>query len=218
MADGTGHSASLFEPPGLAVGLALRELRYGQLADSPRLMVPPYRNRRRSRIRQCLQSVGDPTKVFGRGARAPLSCTDSYTGRAGSLPMPKRNSSDLDFRGDLQTQVMAAVWKLGDATVEAVRAEQPRRGRSAYTTIQTVLNRLVDRGLLSRERQGRAFVYRPRVEESEYLTRSIGERLAGASPTARRAALVNLVDDLEPGELEEVARRASEIKRSRSSR
>lgn len=122
---------------------------------------------------------------------------------------------DLDFRGDRQTEVMSAVWKLGEATVDEVRAEQPHRRRSAYTTIQTVLNRLVERGLLDRERKGRAFVYRPRLEESEYLTRSIGERLAGASPAARRAALVNLVDELEPGELDDLARRADQIKRSR---
>ena len=129
--------------------------------------------------------------------------------------MPKRSAPDLDFRGDLQTEVMAAVWKLGEATVEDVRAERPKRRRSAYTTVQTVLNRLVDRGLLLRERRGRAFVYRPRVDESEYLARTIGERLAGASPAARRAALVNLVDGLEPVELDEIARRANQIRRSR---
>ena len=125
------------------------------------------------------------------------------------------SASDIDFRGDLQAEVMTAVWKLGEATVEEVRAEQIRRRRSAYNTVQTVLNRLVERGLLSRRRRGRAFVYKPRVEESEYLARSIGERLAGASPAARRAALVNLVGDLEPAELDEIARRAGQIKRSR---
>ncbi len=110
---------------------------------------------------------------------------------------------------------MDAVWRLGEATVEDVRAEQPGERRSAYTTIQTVLNRLTERGLLTRTRTGRAFVYRPELEESEYLARSIGERLAGASPAARRAALVNLVDDLAPGELDELARRANQIRRNR---
>ena len=129
--------------------------------------------------------------------------------------MPKAARPDLNFRGDLQTEVMSAVWRLGEATVDEVRAEQPERRRSAYTTIQTVLNRLVERGLLLRERKGRAFAYSPKVEESEYLARSIGQRLAGASPAARRAALVNLVGDLEPEELGEIARRASQIKRSR---
>jgi len=126
--------------------------------------------------------------------------------------------NDLDFRGDLQIEVMNAVWRLGECTVEDVRAEQPGRRRSAYTTIQTVLNRLVDRGLLSRSRQGRAFVYRAKMGESEYLARSIGERLAGASPDARRATLVTLVDDLGPDELDEIARRANRIRRNREKR
>lgn len=129
--------------------------------------------------------------------------------------MPKGKTA-LDFRGDLQTEVMNAVWKLGEATVDDVRAEQPPGGHSAYNTIQTVLNRLVERGLLSRDRRGRAFVYQPRLKESEYLAQSIGLRLAGASPDARRAALVNLVDDLEPRELDELARRANQIRRGRS--
>lgn len=126
--------------------------------------------------------------------------------------------NDLDFRGDLQIEVMNVVWKLGECTVDDVRAEQPKRRRSAYTTIQTVLNRLVDRGLLSRSRKGRAFVYRANLNESEYLARSIGERLAGASPDARRAVLVTLVDDLEPDELDEMARRANRIRRNREKR
>jgi predicted transcriptional regulator len=122
---------------------------------------------------------------------------------------------DLDFRGDLQIEVMNAVWRLGEATVDAVREQQPKRTRSAYTTVQTVLNRLVERGVLTRERKGRAFVYRAKLGESEFLARSIGERLAGASPDARRAALVHLVDELEPGEVDEIARRANQVKRAR---
>lgn len=129
--------------------------------------------------------------------------------------MTKSSKRDIDFRGDLQAEVMTALWKLGEATVDEVRAEQPKRRRSAYNTVQTVMNRLVERGLLARQRQGRAFVYKPKVEESEYLSRSISDRLAGASPAARRAALVNLVGDLQPSELDEIARRASQIKRAR---
>ena len=129
--------------------------------------------------------------------------------------MAARAKRDLDFSGDLQSEVMSAVWKLGEATVDDVRGEQPSGRRSAYNTVQTVLNRLVDRGLLGRDRRGRAFVYRPKLEESEYLARSINERLAGASPDARRAALVNLVEDLPPGEVDELARRANQIRRKR---
>ena len=110
---------------------------------------------------------------------------------------------------------MNAVWKLGEATVEQVRAELPETGRPAYNTVQTVLNRLEDRQMLVRVREGRAHLYRPSVEESEFVARSMGERLAGASPGARRLALLNLVDGLEPAEVDEIARRAQEIQSRR---
>lgn len=110
---------------------------------------------------------------------------------------------------------MAAVWNLGKAKVEDVRALRPSRSRLAYTTVQTVMNRLTERGLLVRERAGNAFVYRPRFEEGDYLAERIGQRLAEASPHARRQALVSLIEDLEPGELEEVARLAARIRRRR---
>ena len=119
------------------------------------------------------------------------------------------------YSGDLQTEVMAAAWRLGEATVEQVREQLPSRRRSAYNTIQTVMNRLVDRGLLRRERRGPAYVYRPAMEESDYLARSIGKRLARATPGARRDALVSLVDGLEPSDLDEIARYANRIKRRR---
>ena len=110
---------------------------------------------------------------------------------------------------------MATVWRLGAAKVDEVREAQPAQQRSAYTTLQTVMNRLVERGLLTRQRDGNAFVYRPRYEEADYLAQTIGERLADASPDARRAALVNLVGQLEQTELEEVARYANRIRRAR---
>lgn len=129
--------------------------------------------------------------------------------------MTNRANSELDFRGDLQGELMSIVWRLGEATVDEVRAEQADGRGPAYNTVQTVLNRLVERGLLVRSRRGRAFVYKPVLAESEYLVRSIGERLAGASPDARRTALLNLVDELEPGEVDDLARRANRIRRSR---
>lgn len=129
--------------------------------------------------------------------------------------MTRRARRHPDYRGDLQSEIMAAVWKLGEARVEDVRMTQPERGRSAYTTIQTVMNRLAERGLLERERRGNAFVYRPTYEEGDFLSRMIGERLADASPEARRAALVNLLDELDPGDLDELSRYAQRIRRAR---
>lgn len=120
--------------------------------------------------------------------------------------------------GELQTQIMSAMWRLGDATVEQVRSALPPRYRGAYNTIQTVLNRLAERGLLSRHKAGNVIEYRPRLSEAEYLSRSISQTLAGASMDARQAALARLIGNLDKDELadlQQLAREMSEKRRKR---
>ena len=120
--------------------------------------------------------------------------------------------------GELQTQIMSAVWRLGNATVEQVRVALPPRYRGAYNTVQTVLNRLAERGLLSRHKVGNAIEYRPRISEADYLSRSISQTLAGASMDARQAAMARLIGDLGDEELEDLQQLAREMGEQRRRR
>jgi predicted transcriptional regulator len=119
------------------------------------------------------------------------------------------------LQGELQIQIMAALWRIESGTVEEVRMAMPARYRSAYNTVQTVLNRLSDRGLLRRQRNGAAFVYRPVLSEGEYLARSIRQSLAGASSDARETALAQLIGDLKERELAALQERAKQLERRR---
>ena len=115
------------------------------------------------------------------------------------------------FTGELQTQIMSALWRLGNGTVEQVRTALPPRYRATYNTIQTVLNRLAERGLLSRQKAGNAIEYRPVFSEAEYLSRSISQTLAAASMDARQAALARLIGDLDKSELADLQRLARQM-------
>ena len=117
------------------------------------------------------------------------------------------------IQGELQGQVMAALWRLNAGTVEQVRTELPPRYQGAYNTIQTVLNRLAERGLLQRVREGRGFVYSPQLSEAEYLSGSIRRTLSGASSGARQAALASIIGGLRPEELSELEALAREVRR-----
>ena len=120
--------------------------------------------------------------------------------------------------GELQTQIMSALWRLGSGTVEQVRRALPPRHRGAYNTIQTVLNRLAERGLLTRHMIGNAFEYRPAMSEAEYLSRSLSQTLAAASMDARQAALARLIGGLDKSELaklQRLARQTGEKRRKR---
>lgn len=121
-------------------------------------------------------------------------------------------------QGELQAQIMSALWRIESGTVEQVRGALPPRYQGAYTTVQTVLNRLADRGLLQRARKGQAFVYRPKLSEAEYLSRSIERTLASASVDARHAALVQLLSGLESKEIAELQRLAGQAEKARTGR
>lgn len=126
-------------------------------------------------------------------------------------------SEPARIQGDLQAQIMAALWRLDDGTVEQVRSALPPRYRSAYTTVQTVLNRLAERGLIGRQRRRNVIVYHPKVSEAEYVAGSIEQALAAASSGARQVALAQLIGGLDGDELLDLQRLAEEIAGRRSS-
>ena len=113
---------------------------------------------------------------------------------------------------------MRVMWRLGKGGVDEVRQALPARERGAYTTVQTVLNRLAERGLLSRQRVGKAIVYSVRISEADYLRRSLKRTLSNASDEARRTALAGLVGDLDPAELGEIRELAEEVRERRGTK
>lgn len=119
------------------------------------------------------------------------------------------------IQGELQAQLMAVLWRLEAGTVEQVRGALPPRYRSAYTTVQTVMNRLADRGFLARKRAGQAIVYRPKLTEAQYLSRTIQHTLASASPDARQAALAQLISGLQDSERADLRRLTDEVDAAR---
>ena len=122
------------------------------------------------------------------------------------------------IHGALQQRVLRALWDLGQGSVEQVRRALPAKQRGAYTTIQTVLNRLADRGLVAREKAGNAIRYSPAVSESDYYSRSLSETLSTASEEARRTALARVVGELGPGELEQIRMLSREVASKRRGR
>ena len=106
------------------------------------------------------------------------------------------------LQGENQVELMKAIWRIGGGTVEDIRAAMPASYASAYTTTQTMLNRLAERGLLSRTHGETArgpsgkIVYSALITEEEYLAESIERTLAGASPEARRLVIAQLAGRL----------------------
>ena len=119
------------------------------------------------------------------------------------------------LQGELQVQIMSALWRIEEGTVDQVRGALPARYRGAYTTVQTVLNRLAERGLLQRRKDGQAFVYTPRVSEAQYVSRSIESALAAASSEARQVALAHLIGTMDRAQLSDLQKLARQTEQGR---
>lgn len=68
--------------------------------------------------------------------------------------------------GKLEREVMEESWTRGETSVAEVHKAFGER--VAYTTLMTTLDRLYKKRLLNRRKDGRAFLYSPRVSREEF--------------------------------------------------
>ena len=114
--------------------------------------------------------------------------------------------------------MLRAVWELGGATAREVHARVGQPRRLVYTTTAKVLERLLVKGLVTRRRAGRAFVYRPLAERAAVegaLARATVVRLFGSEPRPAMAALVDAVAAVDPDLIDELARLVATKRRGR---
>lgn len=103
--------------------------------------------------------------------------------------------------GDLEREVMEAIWRGGETSVREIHAAFDER--AAYTTLMTTLERLHKKGLLKRRKSGRAFLYAPRVSREEFthsVAKDVIDGLLGQTNGETNLVLACIVDAV--GELD----------------
>ncbi len=114
--------------------------------------------------------------------------------------------------GQLESRVMRQVWHSPGSSARDVQAGLRGEREFAYTTIVTILDRLQKKGLLSRRKQGKAFLYSPRLSEEEFGEKITRDVLAGLLQEESRPIVSTFVemvaaDEKLLDELEELVRR-----------
>ncbi len=108
--------------------------------------------------------------------------------------------------GERELDLLQALWKLGPATVAEVHQELLKGGHDiAYTTAQTMLNRLEAKGRVARDASDRAHRYRPLLKEPAAVTVAI-KRLADRffSGSVEELATHLVEKNLTPKQLERI--------------
>ena len=120
--------------------------------------------------------------------------------------------------GELERRAMEAVWQKQELSVRDLFEELQKRW--AYTTLMTTLDRLHKKGILNRRKEGRAFLYSPRIS-SKQLEQGIASDLID-SLLARNAGevapllscFVEVVSEKDRSLLDELERLVREKRRT----
>lgn len=111
---------------------------------------------------------------------------------------------------ELEALVMEEVWQQGDATVrDVLTALNGGSKQRAYTTVMTIMSRLDEKGLLTRERRGKADIYKPTLSRDEYGSLRAStefEALVDEFGDVALAQFAERVSKLDPKRLRELRR------------
>jgi predicted transcriptional regulator len=103
-----------------------------------------------------------------------------------------------DVPPPLELACLKALWQLQEGNVRAVQEVVARSRPLAYTTIMTVLDRLVRKGKLTRRKVGRAFIYSPEASRDTMRHAAVRELLEGFFDGSEAELLIFLRTPVQP--------------------
>lgn len=112
--------------------------------------------------------------------------------------------------GELEAKVMQIFWEEADfTTIKKVHQVISEERDLAYTTVQTIIDRLFQKGLLKKLQRGRSFIYAAHIDKNEFETQVSNkfiDAIAGNLNDNSLAYFVEVLDDVDKSKLEYLAK------------
>lgn len=117
--------------------------------------------------------------------------------------MPRKPSPALT---DAEARVMAVLWVRKRATVAEVVGALSKKRAVSYSTVQTILRILETKGYVLHEKEARAFIYRPIVDERQARRRALKHLVARLFHGSPELLVLNVLEDegIDPAELKKL--------------
>jgi predicted transcriptional regulator len=118
--------------------------------------------------------------------------------------MPRKKATTLT---NAEHRIMEVIWARGSATVAQV--VEALKGKDAYSTILTLMRILKAKGYLSTHKDGRAFVFTPKVDRDTIARKAVHQLLSkffAGSPSELVLAFLR-EEEITPEELDELKRK-----------
>ena len=110
--------------------------------------------------------------------------------------------------------VMEVLWEESPLTAAEVAERVPAERGWSLATVKTMLSRLLAKGVLAHEEEGRRYLYRPAIRREDYIAEESGrliDRMFGGRVTPLVAHLAER-DRLTAADIEEIEKLLRELK------
>lgn len=110
----------------------------------------------------------------------------------------KNGKTTGNILGELENQVMEIVWQssapLSVAQVlKIINQERP----IAYTTVQTIMARLAEKGILTRQLKNMSYLYKPAVSRENFIARSVHSIFAATVSSLGQEAVLHFAKEIQ---------------------
>lgn len=100
--------------------------------------------------------------------------------------------------GELESAIMKIIWvQKSPISVKEVTEILEKRRKIAYTTVMTIMARLVNKGVLVRHLNGQSYLYKPRVSKEQFIAKAVHGIFSSAASTLGEEVFAHFVKEIQ---------------------
>lgn len=115
------------------------------------------------------------------------------------------------FFGPLEAKIMEIIWNNEEMTIKDVQRVLEQEKMTNFNTVMTVMNRLVEKGILQKRSEGRSSVYKPVQTRIDFLNAQSKEMTHELMDEFGNVVVSHMLDALEEVDEDLVAKLEQKI-------
>lgn len=120
------------------------------------------------------------------------------------------------FFGPLEAKIMDVLWSDDEKTIKEVQQILEREKLTNFNTVMTVMNRLVEKGILQKRTEGRSSLYKPVQSRVEFLntqSKEMTNELMDEFGNVVVSHMLNVLDEADDDLVAKLEQKVKELKK-----
>ncbi|MEW5593052.1 BlaI/MecI/CopY family transcriptional regulator [Peribacillus frigoritolerans] len=122
------------------------------------------------------------------------------------------------FFGPLEANIMEYLWDKDEQSIKAVQQSMELEKPINFNTVMTVMNRLVEKGILEKRSEGRLSLFRPVQSKEEFFeeqSKKLTENLLDEFGGAVISHMLDAMKDADQGLIEKLEQKIQSLKKDK---